>query len=78
MKALQEKLDRGEAEAIALALEIAAGLLLMDERRGRNEAKRFGIRFVGTLGVLIEAKARGLFPEVRPVVDELGRTRVST
>lgn len=71
VRALQGKLDRGEAEAISLALELAAGLLLMDERLGRNEAARFGLRFIGTLGVLIDAKARGHLREVRPVLDEL-------
>jgi uncharacterized protein len=69
--ALQGKLDRGEAEAIALALELPADLLLMDERLGRIEAARFGLRFIGTMGVLIEAKARGVLREVKPVLDEL-------
>ena len=69
--ALQGKLDEGEAEAIVLALELPADLLLMDERLGRIEAARFGLRFIGTLGVLIEAKARGHLREVKPVLDEL-------
>jgi uncharacterized protein len=69
--ALQGKLDHGEAEAIALALELQADLLLMDERLGRIEAARFGLRFIGTLGVLIEAKARGHLQEIKPVLDEL-------
>ncbi len=41
--ALQGKLDYGEAEAIALALERQADLLLMDERLGRIESARFGL-----------------------------------
>ncbi len=69
--ALQGKLDLGEAEAIALALELQADLLLMDERLGRIEAARFGLRFIGTLGVLIEAKAQGRLQEIKPVLDEL-------
>jgi hypothetical protein len=69
--ALQGKLDLGEAEAIALALELPADLLLMDERLGRIEATRFGLRFIGTLGVLIEAKARGHLLAIKPVLDEL-------
>jgi uncharacterized protein len=69
--ALRGKLDQGEAEAIALAVELRADLLLMDERLGRIEAARFGLRFIGTLGVLIEAKARGHLREVRPILDEL-------
>jgi uncharacterized protein len=69
--ALEGKLDRGEAEAIALALDLPAELLLMDERLGRVEAARFGLRFVGTLGVLIEAKTRGHLREIKPVLEDL-------
>jgi predicted nucleic acid-binding protein len=52
------QLAPGESEAIALALEINADLLLIDERRGRTEANRLGIRITGLLGVLVEAKQR--------------------
>ena len=69
--ALSLELDPGEAEAIALAIESGADLLLIDERRGRAAANRLGIRVVGVLGVLIEAKGRGILPEVRPVLDAL-------
>src|SRR5437016_5367721 len=65
--ALQGRLDDGEAEAIALAVELQADLLLMDERLGRIEAARFGLRFIGILGVLIEAKAKGCLKEIRPI-----------
>lgn len=65
------QLDLGESEAIALALEINAHLLLIDERRGRTEANRLGIRITGLLGVLVEAKQRSLIPAVRPLMDDL-------
>jgi len=69
--ALQVEVDAGEAEAIALAQELAAGLLLIDERLGRIVAARLGIRVIGLLGVLIEAKNVGLIREIKPLVDAL-------
>ncbi|MGH9840265.1 MAG: DUF3368 domain-containing protein [Blastocatellia bacterium] len=71
--ALRIELDEGEAEAIVLAQEMTADLLLLDERRGRAVAERFGMRVVGLLGVLIEAKDRGLIPEVKSSLDALRR-----
>lgn len=64
-------LDVGEAEAIVLALETYAPLLLMDEKLGRAAATRVGIRVIGLRGVLIEAKRRGRVAEVRPLLDAL-------
>jgi len=68
---LRQDLGAGEAEAIVLAREIDAGLLLMDERLGRAAAKRLGLRVVGLVGVLIEARERGLLPDAEAVVTEL-------
>ena len=71
VNALGLELDLGEAEAIALAVEQSAGLILLDERRGRHAAARLGLTVAGTLGVLIAAKDRGLLALVRPVLDAL-------
>lgn len=69
--ALRQDLDSGEAEAIALAVEIDADLLLMDERLGRKTAAHFGLRYVGLVGILSEAKQRGLVRELRHLLDQL-------
>jgi uncharacterized protein len=69
--ALELELDSGEAEAIALASELDAELLLLDERKGRAVARRLGLRVLGLLGVLVQAKRQGLIPAVRPSLEKL-------
>ena len=69
--ALQAELDAGEAEAIALAIQLEADLLLMDERRGREVSYRFGLQFTGLLGVLVEAKHKRYISKVKPLLDDL-------
>lgn len=66
-----QSLDAGESEALALALEVQAVVLLIDEKAGRMKAKQLGVRSIGTLGVLLEAKQNGLIPAVRPLMDRL-------
>ena len=71
VSALQQDLDMEEAETIALTLEIGAELLLMDEHLGRETARHLGLRYVGLIGVLIEAKRRGLIRVVKTHLDAL-------
>ncbi len=68
-QALQQELDAGEAEAIVLALETRARLLLMDERLGRETAQHMELRCIGLVGVLIAAKQRGLIEGIKPLLD---------
>lgn len=64
------ELGRGEREAIVLAREQGA-VLLVDERKAREAAERLGIEVFGSLRVLAAAKRRGLLQKVKPVVMEL-------
>lgn len=71
VRALQQELDAGEAEAIALALEMEAELLLMDKHVGRETARHLGLHYTGLIGILIEAKRKGLISAVKPHLDAL-------
>jgi predicted nucleic acid-binding protein len=68
---LREDLDIGEAEAIVLAIERGADLLLVDERRGRRTATAAGLTVTGLLGVVARAKRAGLIELGKPVLDDL-------
>jgi hypothetical protein len=64
---LAAELDRGEAEAISLALELGA-VLLIDEYKGRQRALALGLECVRSGAILIAAKTVGLIDAVRPLV----------
>jgi predicted nucleic acid-binding protein len=68
---LAAELDRGEAEAIALALQEKADWLLIDERVGRRFAQRVGLKVKGTLGVLLEGVRRDCIDDLQPLLDTL-------
>ncbi|MBN4001493.1 MAG: DUF3368 domain-containing protein [Nostoc sp. LPT] len=68
---LKQTLDKGESEAIALAVELKADLTLLDEREGRKVAKSLGLKVTGILGVLLRAKQSGELESLQPVIDEL-------
>lgn len=70
---LREELDPGESEAIVLAREVNADLLLVDERAARRKASALALSVIGTLGILLLAKKKALIPEIKPHLDDLRR-----
>ncbi len=67
---LRALLDEGEAQALEEALARGA-LLLNDERRGRRVARSAGVPILGTAGLLLHAKRKGLLPAVSPALEAL-------
>lgn len=68
---LRRDLDIGEAETIALALELKADLVFLDERDGRYAAQRLGLEVVGVIGILLEAKNKEQLEFLKPHLDDL-------
>ncbi len=68
---LEETLDAGESNAIALAVEMGDCYLILDDQKARKTAASMGIDFTGTLGVIISAKQRGILPAIRPVFEHI-------
>ena len=68
---LGQLLDLGEAEAIALAEQLDARFLLIDEAAGRKIARRRGVPLTGVAGVILSAKASGAVDAVRPIIEEM-------
>ena len=64
-------LGRGEAEAVVLVVENPGALLLMDDRRGRLAALNLGVNIIGTVGVLLVAKKKGLIPVIASEIERL-------
>ncbi len=65
------ELDQGEAEVLALAEELDARLVVIDERKGRRYAERMGLPRTGSLGVLLLAKQAGLIDSVATLIVKL-------
>ncbi|MGB3311598.1 MAG: DUF3368 domain-containing protein [Nodosilinea sp.] len=63
--------DRGEAEAIALAQAIPNSTVLLDDAQARRVAERLTLRRIGTLGILRRAKKAGLIAALQPYIQTL-------
>ena len=64
-------LDAGEAAAIALACQLKADVLLIDEKLGRAAARQMGLLVAGALGELVHAKLAGWISSVRHEIQRL-------
>lgn len=71
---LEIDLDKGEASAIALMLELDDAILLIDDLKGRKLVEKLGFKFSGTLGLLLKAKQIGIIKSIKPVLDKIRLT----
>lgn len=71
---IEASVDKGEASAIALAIESDDCLLIIDDLKGRKFAQQLGLTIIGTIGVIVDAKLAGIIPSVKPVLSKIKST----
>jgi len=71
VEVLMADLDAGESEVIALAMQLKAERVVLDDLDARRFAHRVGVAPVGTLGLLLAAKLRGELPSLGAEIDRL-------
>jgi uncharacterized protein len=63
-------MDYGESESITLYRELNANFLLVDDKKARRIAENLNITCIGTLGLLIAAKDKGIIKALKPIFEE--------
>jgi predicted nucleic acid-binding protein len=71
---LETQVDKGEASAMALALETENTMLIIDDYKARKLAKQLNINYIGTVKILILAKQRGIISEIKPLLEKIKAT----
>lgn len=70
-RALQTQIDEGESEAITLAVELGNVLVVLDDKKARRIARQMDLKIIGTVGLLLRAKKKGIISEVKATLDAL-------
>ncbi|RJP24213.1 MAG: DUF3368 domain-containing protein [Candidatus Omnitrophota bacterium] len=70
-RALGTQIDKGESEAIALASELGETFVVLDDKKARRVARQLALQVIGTIGVLLRAKKKGIIADVKPILDSL-------
>jgi predicted nucleic acid-binding protein len=73
-KILEMQVDKGEASALALAIETSDSTIIVDDFRARKVAERLGINYTGTIGVIIKAKLKGIILSIKPLLAKIRQT----
>lgn len=68
---LETQIGLGESEAIALAMELDNAYIVLDDKKARGLARKFTPRVIGTVGILLRAKKKGIVERIKPILDNL-------
>jgi predicted nucleic acid-binding protein len=71
---IESTVDKGEASAIALAVELDDCLLIIDDLKGRKLARELGLTIIGTIGIIVDAKLAGIIASVKPILIKIKTT----
>jgi len=71
---IEASVDKGEASAIALAIELGDCLLIIDDLKGRKFAHQLGLTIIGTIGIIVDAKLVGIIPSVKTILAKIKST----
>jgi predicted nucleic acid-binding protein len=71
---LEMDLDKGEASAIALSLEMDNVIIILDDLKGRKIAEKLNLRYSGTFGLILKAKQIGIIKSVKPIIEKIRLT----
>jgi len=69
-QALERQIDRGEASAIAVALESPGSTVVLDDYKARKLAKSLGVSLTGTIGIVMRAKKNGIISSIKPILEK--------
>lgn len=73
-KILETQVDKGEASALALAIETSDSTIIVNDYRARKVAEKLGINYTGTIGVIIKAKLKGIILSIKPLLAKIRQT----
>lgn len=68
---LSVELNKGESEAITLAMDLGVKIIVMDERLGRDHARNLGLQTIGVLGILLTVKKHGRVASLKDAMTAL-------
>lgn len=74
---LELSVDKGEASAIALAVEQTDCLLILDDQKARKLAAELQLKYTGTIALLVEAKTKGYIKSVHPILNKIKKNKFS-